>query len=287
MPTTTTNKEINSAKADMSYSYGHPDPRNYFRELQKVDYRIPELAKPVFTTLIQHLEERKNAPVHALDVGCSYGVNAALLKHDLKMDDLYARWTDPALDAATPEQMTDADRRFFSALPVANPAAIYGLDPSAPAISYGENTGLLDRGMAVNLEEDELSDVAADTLAPVDLVMSTGCVGYVTEISFAKMIPAFAEGRLPWMANFVLRMFPFDPIVNELGKHGYVTEKLEGEQFIQRAFASAEEQEGVLDKLKAQGLDSSGESEGNLIAEFYLSRPAQDATVPLRELAIT
>ncbi len=35
-------------KANMDAIYGEADPRAYFRELGKLDYRIPELAKPIF-----------------------------------------------------------------------------------------------------------------------------------------------------------------------------------------------------------------------------------------------
>lgn len=276
--------EINTAKVDMSRIYSEPDPRDYFRELGKVDYKVPDRAKPVFDGLISFLEDRKDAPVCALDLGCSYGINAALLKYGLDMDDLYSHWTDPRIDDATPEQVIDADRRFFDDLPIANPATVIGLDSSQPAISYGKNTGLLDQGMALDLEETPLPDAAGQALEPVDMVMSTGCVGYVTETSFAKLMPALTQGRKPWLANFVLRMFPFEPIAQELAAHGYVTEKLDGEQFVQRTFVSDEEQQSVLRKLATQGIDPAGEAQGNLIAEFYLSRPEQDAQVPIGEL---
>ena len=82
-------EDINEAKANMDYIYNQSDPRAYFRELKKLDYAIPEVAKPIFQKLITALQRRRNDTVHVLDLGCSYGVNAALLKHDLSMDELY------------------------------------------------------------------------------------------------------------------------------------------------------------------------------------------------------
>lgn len=276
--------DINAVKADMTHIYGRPDPRSYFRELGKVDYKIPDCAKPVFDSLIHHLEDRKNEPVCALDLGCSYGVNAALLKHDLDMDDLYEHWTDPLLDHATPEQVIDADRLFFEELPTASSTTIVGLDSSMPAIDYAKNAGLLDEGLALDLERGPLPEAASGMLQPVDIIISTGCVGYVTETSFSKLMPVVTQGQKPWLANFVLRMFSFEPIAQELATHGYVTEKLDCEPFVQRAFVSHDEQEGVLDKLAAQGLDTKGEENGHLIAEFYLSRPEPDAAVSIGEI---
>ena len=84
--------EINEAKANMDHIYDQADPRSYFRELRKLDYAIPDAAKPIFQKLIANLRLRRNDHVHILDLGCSYGVNAALLKHDLSMPELYDHW---------------------------------------------------------------------------------------------------------------------------------------------------------------------------------------------------
>ncbi len=123
----------------------------------------------------------------------------------------------------------------------------------------------------------------------VDLVTSTGCVGYVTEKSFKRLLPAVTQGQSPWIGNFVLRMFPFDPIEETLQDWGYVTEKLEGRTFVQRRFASAEEHEQVLEQLRERGIDPTGkETEGNLLADFYLSRPANEvAEAPIERLLVT
>ena len=74
-------EKINEAKANMDHIYDQSDPRAYFRELKKLGYGIPGAAKPIFQKLISHLRHRPNDTVHVLDLGCSYGVNAALLKH--------------------------------------------------------------------------------------------------------------------------------------------------------------------------------------------------------------
>jgi hypothetical protein len=285
MPHTLSNQAINRAKANMDHIYAEPDPRAYFRELDRVDYAIPDRAKPVFRALIDHLAARRGAPIRTLDLGCSYGINAAILKHDLSMADLYARYTDPALDAASSDAVIAADRAYFDDLPESASAEMIGLDPAETAIAYAERSGLIEHGLSLNLEEESLSDAAATLVAPVDLVMSTGCVGYVGAKSFDRLLPAMTADRAPWLANFVLRMFPFDPIAETLADHGYVTEKLEGARFVQRCFMSDDEQAGVIGKLKAQGIDPTGiETEGDLIAEFYLSRPAADADRPIEAL---
>jgi hypothetical protein len=98
------------------------------------------------------------------------------------------------------------------------------------------------------------------------------------------LLPTVTRGQPPWIANFVLRLFPFNAIEETLNDSGYVTEKFEGRTFVQRRFASAEEQEQVLEQLHDHGIDPTGkEAEGHLLAEFYLSRPMTDAAeVPIK-----
>lgn len=279
-------EDINEAKADMDHIYDQSDPRAYFRELKKLDYAIPGIAKPIFQKLICHLQKRQHDTVHVLDLGCSYGINAALLKHDLSMEKLYEYWGQKKLADATPEEVVAYDQRFFADLDEPEDIKVIGLDQSENAIAFAEAVGLLDEGLVVNLETEPLSALAKEKLAPVDLVMSTGCVGYLTEKSFDRLLPAVTQGRPPWIANFVLRLFPFDAIEETLNDWGYVTEKLEGQTFFQRRFASADEQEQVLEQLRDQGIDPTGkEAEGHLLAEFYLSRPIKDAAeVPIERL---
>ena len=271
-------EEINEAKANMDDIYNQSDPRAYFRELRKLGYAIPGIAKPIFQNLISHLQRHQDDIVHVLDVGCSYGVNAALLKHDLSMEELYKHWGQKKLAGAAPKEVMANDQLFFADIDESEHIEVIGLDQAQYAIAYAEEVGLLDEGLALNLETEPLSALAKEELAPVDLVTSTGCVGYVTEKSFDRLLPAVTQGRLPWVANFVLRLFPFDAIEETLNDWGYVTEKLEGQNFFQRRFASADEQEQVLEQLCDMGIDPTGqEAEGHLLAEFYLSRPMKDA----------
>jgi len=282
-------EDINEVKADMDHIYNETDPRAYFHELNKLDYAIPDTAKLIFQTLIGHLQACQNDTVHILDLGCSYGINAAILKHDLSMDKLYDYWGQKKMMDATAEEVVVNDRQFFADTDSSADIEVIGLDLAEKAISYGVKSGLLNEGLVVNLETEALSVRAKEKLAPVDLVISTGCVGYLTEKSFDRLLPVISEGHQPWIANFVLRLFPFDAIEKSLDKWGYVTEKLEGQTFFQREFASADEQDQVLKQLRDRGVDPTGkEAEGHFLAEFYLSRPKKDAAeMPIKRMLQT
>lgn len=269
--------EVNDAKAGMGHLYDQADPRAYCRELREVGYKIPSVAKPVFTKLMACLRQYRKGPLCLLDLGCSYGINAALLKHDLSITALYNHWGQRQLASTATHALVEYDKRFFGTLDENCDIEVIGLDAAKGAVAFGEEVGLLDDGLAIDLEKEALPDAAKTKLETVDLVMSTGCVGYVTEKSFDKLLPTF-RGRQPWFANFVLRVFPFNAIETALKRHGYVTEKLMDESFVQRECATGEEHRHMLGELRKRGIEPmKTEKEGYLVADFYLSRPKADA----------
>ena len=277
--------EINQAKVDFSDLYTSNDPRNYFKHLGQLDYIIPHLAQPVFQQLIRARQETQDKPVTVLDVGCSYGLNGALMKYALDYEALRQRYTAPALQPLGSDEMLALDRNFYRAWP-SNDVRVIGLDISENAVRYGEASGMLDRGLAIDLESREPTVEEAALLAGVDIIVSTGCIGYVSAKTFERVLKAIRPGHAPWVASFVLRMFPFDDIATTLRKYGLVTERYEGATFVQRRFADREEMEGAIRAVEMRGLDSDGfETEGCYHAELFLSRPqAEIARHPLPKL---
>ena len=277
----------NDGKADFDDIYDQPDPRAYFRTLGKLDYQIPKKAKPIFKRLIAAIRSmRRLDRATILDVGCSYGVNAALLKYNIKLPDLIRRYTAPELDAVTSQQMLARDQAYFQAKSCDDDIWVIGLDVAENAVAYAERIGAVDVGISEDLERADPTGEIATATGGTDLIISTGCVGYVTEHTFRRLIRLTEQGRRPWIANFVLRMFPYDRIADALAAHGLRTEKFEGSSFRQRRFLSGEEREHKMDTIYDQGLDPAGyETDGYYHAELYLSRPSVEiARLPLARL---
>jgi hypothetical protein len=180
--------------------------------------------------------------------------------------------------------MIGLDRHFYASWPDIGVGRFIGLDSSGPAIGYASAVGLHEAGVAANLETDALSPADAATLAPANVLLSTGAVGYVTERTYGKVLDAV--GATPWIVSFVLRMFPYDAFAAAFAKRGLVTEKLSGSTFVQRRFRDEEEFERSLAGLKARGVDTSGfEADGLFQAELFVSRPEADvAAMPLDDI---
>jgi SAM-dependent methyltransferase len=264
-----------TSKADFDHIYDRPDPRAYFTTLGELDYGIPQQARPAVRALLDDLRAvRADAPPRVLDVCCSYGINAALLRTDVDLPELYDRYT--ALDELTPAELAAADRDFYAERR-RDPVWVAGLDVAPRAIGYACDVGLLDRGWAQDLESGDPSPDLAAELADLDLIMTTGGVGYITEQTFARLLQPSAGRSRPWVLAMVLRVFPYDDIAAALAEHGLRTEKLDGRSFPQRRFASDAEREAALRDVGRLGLDPAGrEAEGWFHADLFLSRPEED-----------
>jgi hypothetical protein len=258
-----------TGKVSFDDIYTRPDPRAYFRTLRGLDYRIPQLAKPHFRSLIDEYSSVSGVQSpQVVDIGSSYGINAALLRCDATMSELYERYS--GQEPRTTDDLLARDRDLVASRSGAH-ARFLGLDVSEPALAYGTKAGFLDEGVFADLESNDPTADQRAQLTGTDLVISTGCLGYVGVPTISRVVAA--TGRTPWMAHFVLRMFPFDPIADALAGFGYHTVRIDG-MFQQRRFISTQEQEQVLDTLAGVGVDPSGwEADGWFYAQLYLSRP--------------
>jgi SAM-dependent methyltransferase len=274
----------NGIKANFDDVYVAADPRPYFQVLHGLDYIIPEVARPVFEQVVVELERLRGRPLRVLDLGCSYGINAALLQFPIDLDRLARRYAGLSSPNIGPAQLTMLDRHYFRSWPRRS-IEVIGLDASGPAIEYGLASGLLHHGIVGNFESQPLSSKAQELLRGVDLVISTGAFGYLTERTLAKVLRAIGQPA-PWLAMFVLRMFPYDAAAATLASCGLVTETLRGMTFVQRRFQSESEFREILTRLDELGIDPEGlESEGLLHAGFHLSRSEfEAASRPLADL---
>jgi hypothetical protein len=258
-----------TGKVSFDHIYTEADPRAYFRTLREVDYHIPGLAKPHFRALIEEYRAVSGVGTpQVVDIGSSYGINAALLRCDASMTELYERYGDAAPDST--DELLARDRDLVAARSGVR-ARFVGLDVSEPALAYGTKAGFLDDAVLADLESGEPTDDQRAQLAGTDLVISTGCLGYVGVPTVSRVVAA--SGRRPWMAHFVLRMFPFDPIAGALAEFGYRTTRADA-MFRQRRFVSAAEREQVLDTLSSVGVDPAGaETDGWFYAQLFVCRP--------------
>lgn len=270
-------------KADFDGIYNQDDARAYFTTLAPFGYEIPQHGADLFHQLLGAREPAYGRRPTVLDVCCSYGVGGALLTTDLRLEDLYAHYRDAQAQGLSGERLAEFDRQLFARHRLPHPLRVVGLDVADRAVAYALDIGAMDAGAVEDLETSDPSDRLAEELRAVDLVTTTGGVGYVGEKTFGRI--ADHVGADAWVAAFCLRAYGYGPIADALADRGLRTERA-APTFVQRRFIDATEREWAVSEVRARGLDTAGkEDAGCYHAELYVSRPAdQVAARPLEQL---
>lgn len=258
--------------------YDRPDPRCFFRLLGRWDYQTPRHAQGVFRRLAAARTEtaRTAVPVTVLDICCSYGINAALLNHDLTLEDLYAHYTSPRAAALSTAELIEWDRAYYAAHRRRDAYRVVGLDIAGNAISYALAVGLLDDGFTENLETAPPTPALLRAARPALLVTVTGGASFLSPRTFRPLLAAADEPV--WVAAFVLRTGSYRPIADGLAPYGLVTERAAAASYRQRRFTSSHEQRFAVSAVMAAGEDPRGrETDGYFHTALHLSRPAKDA----------
>ena len=269
-----------TGKIDLSAIYDQADPRPFYQTLSKLDYQIPDVAAPLFRAVLEaRRKSRQRQQAKIIDIGSSYGVNSAILRHGTELSDLIQMYSRETTSDLTRSQLVTRDRRMFSDLRADKSLSTIGLDVAGEAVGYAEEVGIIDGSVTTNLEVQNPTIEDQEHLADADIAISTGAIGYVGVPTFSRILDCTRAS--PWFALFTLRMFPVDAIAGELKRHDYLMYRLPGQSFLQRRFASKDESQEVLSKLAEMGIDpTEHEAKGWYHAEFYFARHAEE-TGPL------
>lgn len=264
--------------------YNRNDPCRYYLELQRYNYIIPSVARPVFSALYDAYRlAHPTGRLKIADIGCSYGVNAVLHRWGLTLAELTGRYAGFAANRVPSDEITELDRLWLTSRPEQVAADFVGVDISRPAIDYACAVGALKAGVAANLEENDLTPDDRTALSGAHFLVSTGAIGYIGANTYRRVLDG--TGGRPWLVSFVLRMFDYAPIAELCAERGYVTEYLDGLIFAQRRFADAHERDECFARLAALGREPGPlERTGWFSANVYVSRPEEDAGIPAIDL---
>ncbi|PBB31169.1 hypothetical protein [Mesorhizobium sp. WSM3868] len=263
---------IQKAKYDFTATYNRKWPHAYLRTCLFLDYMLPDRAKPIFERIFADYRRARNKrKLKIIDVGCSYGVNAALLRTDLDLDDLYAAYLDPSGSLSRRQEIEH--RAFFRKQGLADEIQFVGVDPSFRAVRYALNLGLLEAGVTADVETRDLTGEERSALADADILISTGCVGYATEATFARVYEASASSR-PWVVAFAMHPFRYDDIAAAFRAFSLETRLVERFRQRQRRFSTSAERGAILKAMAKLGMEDHLErTTGYIYASCYISAP--------------
>ena len=281
-------KTLSFAKQNFDHIYNRSDPRSYFSTLRPLDYRIQRTAIPVFARCANLLARQRGLRrVTMVDLCAGYGVNAALLRHKVSLDELYDLYDETTTPSATDQSpFIESDKRFFASrrLKSAPVDTVIGIDVAARAVGYAKNVGLLDYGASENLERGAPSGALRERLANATLITVTGGMGYIGPQTFEHILTNVRARHAPWIVAFPLLTTPLEPFRRLFDRFGLRTEIWEHETFPQRLFADEHEFSNAANSLKKLGLPSPNEDD-YLQTKMICARPSTEAdAIPLREI---
>jgi len=273
----------NAAKATFDEVYNAPTPEAYFTEMNRLGYEIGEQALPYFDAAARLLQRQlgPESSVQALDLGCSYGVGGALLNHDVSFGELARFFRE--VDTANYDSCVQATREWLADRRSADLQVSYlGLDSAGGAVRFARDAGLIDGGIARNLEEEpRLAPAEAKLVRDCNLLTSTGAIGYVGDRTLSVLLNDLGRSAPdeagPYSVVTILRMFDPAPIAETVERFGFQFAQVPEVRLRQRRFETEEEQARTLQLLEQRGLNTDGwEADGFLYADLFAAAPAAE-----------
>ena len=202
-------------KKDFADIYTRDSPYEYLKEMNRLEYSIPDSTKPLYNCIIEQLEDKLSRPINVLDLGSSYGINSSLMKYNLTMSELH----DFFLSGSKPTKKET--KQFYKKCTSNDNLNFYQIDISKEALEFSEDMKLCERGINVDLEDEKIN--LLESLPKMDIVIATGCVGYIGYKTFSNLlkvvknrqynsIESETEYVSPIFAFSALRMFDMENI---------------------------------------------------------------------------
>ena len=275
------NQEINQKKLDLNDVYNLRDPESYYQSMAQYEYDLPEGAKPYFQKVINAYRQDKSVnSLKILDIGCSYGINAAILKFHKSMRELYQYYTNPLRLQLAELSRRHRDYNWFYEFNFDEGLQFIGLDTAEKAVNYAVESQLIQSGISTNLEKLPLLKEDYTNLQDINLLITTGCIGYITEITLDKILSAVRNSSQLWGAVFILKMFKISGFKKTLAKYNLVLVET-GVTVKQRRFSSVEEKKAMINFIEQQGLSAEEEKNSdNLFAQLFLILPVAVTSQP-------
>ena len=271
-------------KDDFDRVYDLEDPSPYFIALRPSDYRMPAVLARALKAIHRPVCAARNAHgvLRVLDFACGYGAIGALLRHDLSMAEIYARYGERQWRPVDARRHWEADAAFFAARRNATVTfEIGGTDIAGVALEYAAALGFLDRTFHEDLVEHAPSEDLTRFLHGVDLVVESGSVGDLIPVAFERILDCGGDAGRPWFLYSPRPDVDWASLNTLWAERGYRAESLGTEPVRYRKPLGAQERADTLRVTRALGKPVEAVMRGDyLLVDMTLARAEVDAGNP-------
>ena len=264
--------------------YDLDDPSPYFNTIGPSGYCMPATLAGALKAMHGPLCAARGAgdTLGVLDFACGYGAIGALLRHELSMAALYARYRARQWQPADARRYWDDDIAFFAGLRAETAAfEIGGIDIAGNAVAYAEALGFVDRAFPENLVEDAPSDDLTRFLRGVHLVVESGALGVLLPAAFARVVDLAGDESPPWFLYCPRPDVNWSALERLWAERGYRTESFLGAPVRYRKPLDAQEGADMLRRARGFGKpDEAIMRDGYFLVDMTLARPEADIDNP-------
>ena len=271
-------------KDDFDRVYDLEDPSRYFTALRPSAYRMPEVLARALKAIHRPVCAARGTgdALRVLDFACGYGAIGALLRHDVSMAEIYARYGERHWRSVDARDYWEADAAFFAARREASVTVeIGGADIAGVALEYAAALGFVDLTFHENLVESAPSGALTRFLNGVDLVVESGSLGDLLPVAFGRILDACGGTRRPWFLYCPRPDIDWGRLNALWAGRGYRTESLGNEPVRYRKALAEQERADMLRITRTLGIaDEAAMRDGYLLVDMTLARPEVDAGNP-------
>lgn len=263
--------------------YDLDDPSPYFSTLRPTGYWMPAALAGALRAIHAPLRAARGTGERprVLDFACGYGVIGALLRHDIAMLEIYARYGERQWQPEDGRRYWEGDAAYFGARRAERAAfEIGGIDIAGNALDYASALGFVDRFFCEDLVEDAPSDAVRDFLRGVDLVVESGALGVMLPGAFAGVLDC-AGGTRPWFLYSPRPDVDWSALIALWAERGYRAESVCSRPVRYRRPLDEQERADMLRRSRGFGkADEAILRDGYVLVDMTLARPEADIGNP-------
>ena len=271
-------------KASFVRVYDLDDPSPYFSALRPSGYRMPVALAGALEAIHGPLTALRGAgdTLRVLDFACGYGVVGALLRHEISMPEVYARFGEREWRPEDGRRYWEADAAFFAARRTERETfETGGIDIAGNALAYAAAMGFVDRAFHEDLVEDAPSDELTRFLGGVHLIVESGALGVMLPAAFARVLDCSGDEARPWFLYCPRPDVNWTALDTLWAERGYRAESFLGAPVRYRKPMDAQERADMLRRSRNFGkADDAIMRDGYFLVDMTLARPEADAGSP-------
>ena len=271
-------------KASFVRVYDLDDPSPYFSALRPSGYRMPVALAGALEAIHGPLTALRGAgdTLRVLDFACGYGVVGALLRHEISMPEVYARFGEREWRPEDARRYWEADAAFFAARRAARETfEIAGIDIAGNALAYAAAMGFVDRAFHEDLVEDAPSDELKRFLVGVHVIVESGALGVMLPAAFARVLDCGGDEARPWFLYCPRPDVNWTALDTLWAERGYRAESFLGAPVRYRKPMDSQERADMLRRSRNFGkADDAIMRDGYFLVDMTLARPEADAGSP-------